>query len=209
MHKTECLCALSQWKQLVFRKLFSKYCLPEPLCKSLFCLTGFFQLLACLLPKYEHKGAPEGFFSVLFCLPFLLPKKKSVSGSVQVGSGWDLWLKWIAKDYSSFSSWPVLFRGPPVAASPPEGHFQLSPPPMLAPGGLEVAQGTSGVLWGCCAAVLVPVHSCRCGGRAPTEMCAHLCSQDRGCSGALQGTELAALTYLCCSTAQRSKTMMC
>lgn len=68
----------------------------------MFCLTRFFQLLACLLPKYEHKGAPEGFFSVLFCLPFLLPKKKSVSGSVQVGSGWDLWLKWIAKDYSSF-----------------------------------------------------------------------------------------------------------
>lgn len=110
------------------------------------------------------QGSTRGFFNVFFC--FFFREKKPVSGLVQVWSGWDLWLKRTAKDYSSFffvvsplqRTWAVLV---PHGCITPEGHLQLSPPPMLAPGGLGVAQGTSGVSWGSCAAVLVPVHRCR------------------------------------------------
>lgn len=165
----------------MFRKLFSL----ETLCKFLFYFTWFFQLLACLLPKYEHKGAPEGFCYVFFCLFFANRKKKSVSGLVQAWSGWDLWLRWTAKDYSSLffvasppqRTWAVLLPHP-MAASFPEGHLQLSPPPMLAPCGLAVAQGALRGLWGCCAVVLLPVHSCR-EGALPTEVGARVCSREQ------------------------------
>lgn len=156
MHKTECLCAVSQWRQFVFRKLFSKYCLPESLCKSLFFTwLGFSSIFLVYYLNMNTREHQRVF--LMFCFAFFR-EKKSVSGLVQVWSGQDLWLKWTAKGYFLFffvasplqRTWAVLLPHS-LFSSPPEGHLQLSPPPMLFPHGLGVAQGTSGVLWGCCA----------------------------------------------------------